>query len=312
MTPNTRLRLNDGTGAVIGPARIAAYHALRAIADGRSDLPAALARSREHLTDERDRALAAEVIAGTLRFQRAIDYLIEHFARRRIGKLDADVIHVLRLSLYQLLYLDRVPASAAVDDAVNLVRQARKSSATGFVNAVLRAAVRQRPRLPLPARPDSNHRAKADAVADVGADVATRTEAGADRAATLAYLGITHSHPDWLVARWYDRYGFDACERWVAFNNETPKLTLRARTLRGDRDTVATELRAAGVDTVPTPHAPDGLIVVAGNPLRTPAGSSTWTPPRSPTSGASPRSSRRTRRTTSTASSWPGRGSAAC
>ena len=262
MTPNTRLRLNDGTGAVIGPARIAAYHALRAIADGRSDLPAALARSREHLTDERDRALAAEVIAGTLRFQRAIDYLIEHFARRRIGKLDADVIHVLRLSLYQLLYLDRVPASAVVDDAVNLVRQARKPSATGFVNAVLRAAVRQRHRLPLPTKPDNSSRARPE--------VATDEETNADRSAALAYLGITHSHPDWLVARWHDTHGFDACERWVAFNNETPKLTLRANTLRGNRDALATELREAGVDTIPTPYAPDGLIVVAGNPLRNP------------------------------------------
>ena len=250
-----RLR-HDGARAVIGPARIAAYHALRAIADGRSDLPAALARSRERLADERDRALAAEVIAGTLRFQRSIDYLVEHFARRRIDRLDVDVLHVLRLSLYQVLYLDRVPASAAVDDAVNLVRRARKPSAAGFVNAVLRAAVRQRHQLPLPPRPD--------AAADKG------TQAGADRATALAYLGITHSHPDWLVARWHGRHGFDACERWVTFNNETPKLTLRANTLTGDRDAAATQLRAAGVDTVPTPHAPEGLIVVQGNPLRAP------------------------------------------
>ena len=282
MAPNTRLRRNDGAGVVIGPARIAAYHALRAIADGRSDLPATLARSREHLADERDRALAAEVIAGTLRFQRAIDYLIEHFARRRIGKLDTDVVHVLRLSLYQLLYLDRVPASAVVDDAVNLVRQARKPSATGFVNAVLRAAVRQRHRLPLPTKPDKSSCARSE--------VATDEETNADRSAALAYLGITHSHPDWLVARWHDTHGFDACERWVTFNNETPKLTLRANTLRGNRDALATELREAGVDTMPTPYAPDGLIVVAGNPLRTPddrpvsggAGSLSGSPPASP------------------------------
>ncbi len=237
---------------MIGPARVAAYHALRAIADGRADLPAALARSRDHLDDDRDRALAADIVAGTLRFQRTIDHLIEQSAHRRIDKLDADVLHILRLTLYQLLHLDRVPASAAVDDAVNLVRHAHKQSATGFVNAVLRTTLRQRHRLPLPPHPDAN----------------------ADRAGTLAYLGITHSHPDWLVARWLDRHGFDATERWVTFNNETPRLTLRVNTLRGDRDTVATELRAAGVETVPTPHAPNGLIVVAGNPLRALDGSS--------------------------------------
>ena len=237
---------------MIGPARTAAYHALRAIAGERSDLPSALARGREHLVDERDRALAAEIVTGTLRWQRNLDCLIEHFANRRIAKIDPDVLHVLRLSLYQLLRLDRVPAPAVVDDAVDLVRQARKPSAAGFVNAVLRTALRQRHRLPLPPRPDTSH------------------DAGSDRAATLAYLGVTCSHPAWLVARWFERHGFDACERWVRFNNETPRLTLRVNTLRSRRDQVATALRAVGVETTPTYLAPDGLIVTAGNPLRTP------------------------------------------
>lgn len=253
---------------VIGPARVAAYHALRAIADGRCDLPTALARSREHLDDDRDRALAAEIVAGSLRHQRSIDHLIEYFARRAIDRLDPDVLHVLRLSLYQLLHLDRVPASAAVDDAVNLVRQARKPSATGFVNAVLRATLRQRRRLPLPPRPTVSDQPDGDATP-------------IDRAAALTYLGVTHSHPDWLVARWYDRYGFDACERWVTFNNETPKLTLRANTVVADRDAVADGLRAAGVETVPAPHAPDGLIVASGNPLHADL-SSSFNSPASP------------------------------
>ena len=230
------------------PARIAAYHALRAIADERADLPAALARAREHLSDERDRALAAEIVTGTLRWQRGLDHLVEHFANRRLAKVDGDVLHVLRLSLYQLLHLDRVPASAVVDDAVDLARLARKPSATGFVNAVLRTALRQRQRLPLPPRPENS----------------------TDRAAALAYLGITHSHPEWLVARWFDRHGLEASERWVRFNNETPRLTLRANTLRASRDAVAAALGAAGSETEPTRHAPDGLVVTAGNPLRSP------------------------------------------
>jgi 16S rRNA (cytosine967-C5)-methyltransferase len=231
---------------VIGPARTAAYHALRAIADRRADLPSALARGREHLSDERDRALAAEIVTGTLRCQRTLDYLVECFANRRVAKVDADVLHVLRLSLYQLLHLDRVPASAVVDDAVDLVRRARKPSAAGFVNAVLHTALRQRHRLPLPPRPDTT----------------------GDRAAVLAYLGVTHSHPEWLVSRWVERHGFDASERWVRFNNETPRLALRVNTLRAGRDEVVATLSAAGVETAPTHYGPDGLIVTAGNPLR--------------------------------------------
>jgi 16S rRNA (cytosine967-C5)-methyltransferase len=239
------------------PARTAAYHALRAVTSGRVDLPTSLATSRQHLPDERDRALAAEIVAGTLRWQRSLDHLIAHFARRPLARLDAEVVIVLRLSLYQILHLSRVPASAVVDDAVDLTRAARKPSAAGFVNAVLRNTLRQRNRLPLPPRPEPGR-------ADLDGPLT------GDRSAALAYLGITHSHPDWLVARWLDRYGFDAAERWVRFNNETPPLTLRANTLRIRRDELARALADIGVETEPARHAPDGLVVVSGNPLREP------------------------------------------
>jgi 16S rRNA (cytosine967-C5)-methyltransferase len=227
------------------PARTAAFQALRAVDAGKTDLPEALAHSRSRLTDVRDRALAAEIVTGTLRWRRSLDHLVEHFAQRALRKLDADVLTILRLSLYQLLHLDRVPASAVVDDAVNLARAARKPSATGFVNAVLRSTLRDRHRLPLPPRPDDP----------------------ADRAAALAYLGITHSHPEWLITRWLDRVGFEAVEQWVQFNNDTPPLALRANRLRATRESVSGALAGNGVETVPTAHAPDGLTVVSGNPL---------------------------------------------
>lgn len=230
------------------PARGAAYDALQVIAANRADLPSALAATRTRLTDDRDRALAAEIVTGTLRRQRSLDYLIEHFSRRRLSKIDSEVLTILRLSLYQLLHLDRVPASAVVDDAVDLTRGARKPSASGFVNAVLRSTLRQRHRLPFPRRPDTRD----------------------DRSADLAYLSVTHSHPEWLVARWLDRYGFDAAETWVQFNNATPHLTLRTNTLRITRDALAAELAADGLETTPTRFAPDGLIVTSGNPLRRP------------------------------------------
>src|SRR5262245_24498816 len=135
------------------PARTAAFHALNAIAGEHSDLPSALARSRTRLDDERDRALTAAIVTGTLRWQRSLDHLVEHMAKRSLTKLDPAVLSILRLSLYQLLHLDRVPAAAVVDDAVKLTRQAKKTSAAGFVNAVLRSTLRQRHRLPLPPRP---------------------------------------------------------------------------------------------------------------------------------------------------------------
>ena len=233
---------------MIAPARTAALHGLQAIISRRVDLPAALLQSRTRLTDDRDRALAAEIITGTLRWQRSLDHLIEHFADRPAGKLDDDVLIVLRLSLYQLLHLDRVPAAAVVDDAVDLTRGVRKQSASGFVNAVLRATLRGRHRLPLPARPSDL----------------------SDRAAAMAYLGVTHSHPDWLVSRWIDRYGFVSAEHWVRFNNDPPPLTIRANRLRLTREQLAAALLEDDIETEPTPYAPDGLIVRSGNPLKLP------------------------------------------
>lgn len=237
---------------MIAPARLAAYEVIRAVGDGRSDLPHALARARGHLQDERDRALAGEIATGTLRWQAAFDHIIASFARRPIGKLDAEVRDILRLTIFQLLHLDRVPASAAVNDAVNLTRKEGKKSAAALVNALLRRVSRERGKLPLPSRP---------------ADPAGHREAALD------YLAITLSHPRWLVARWLDRYGFEAAEQWAQFDNGAAPLTLRANRLRGTREELAARLQSHGVQTEPGEFAQDALIVRSGNPLLTPLAS---------------------------------------
>src|SRR5262249_38841480 len=159
---------------------------------------------------------------------------------------DVEIVEILRLSVYQLLHLTRVPASAVVDDAVNLVRRAGKTSATGFVNAVLREVSRRRDALPLPPRP---------------ADPSLRE-------AALDYLSVTLSHPRWIAARWYDRLGFEIAEQWMQFNNAPGKSTLRANRLKTTRDQLAERLRAHDVELHEAPFAPDGLIVDEGSPLR--------------------------------------------
>jgi 16S rRNA (cytosine967-C5)-methyltransferase len=229
---------------MIAPARTAAFTALRDVNAGRLDLPAALASIRPTLQDERDRALAADLVIGTLRWQRQIGYLIEHFAKRALSKLDFEVLQILRLGVYQLLHLDRVPAAAAVNDAVAMTRRARKTSAAGLVNAVLRAISRNAHRLPLPLRPPEG-----DAV---------------------EYLEVSLSHPAWLSRRWLGRFGFEAAEAWEQFNNAAAPLTLRVNRLKTDRDAVVRDLASLGVAVEPARYAPDGLIVTSGNPLRTP------------------------------------------
>jgi 16S rRNA (cytosine967-C5)-methyltransferase len=239
---------------MIAPARVAAYEILFAISSGRADLPTAIAFARGGLHDDRDRALAAEIAAGVQRWRAALDHVIVELSKRAISRLDSEVVEILRLSAYQLLHLTRVPASAVVDDAVNLARRAGKASATGFVNAVLREIARKRAALPLPARPDDP----------------------SNRAAALDYFSITLSHPRWLAARWYDRLGFDATEAWMQFNNTPGSMTLRANRLRVTREALAERLAADHVRVHPSTYAPDGLVVDEGHPLRSARADEGW------------------------------------
>src|SRR5204863_1234897 len=123
------------------------------VSSDRADLPAAIAQARASLTDERDRALVSEIATGVQRWRAALDHLISSMSKRTIDRLDREVVEILRLSIYQLLHLTRVPAAAVVDDAVDLAKRAGKKSAGGFVNGVLRNLSRQRNALPLPPRP---------------------------------------------------------------------------------------------------------------------------------------------------------------
>ena len=143
--------------AMIAPARRAALEALGAVASGRRDLGDAVDRARRGLDDPRDVALCHELVVGTLRWQSRLDAAIAALSRVRLSKLDLEVLLPLRLAAYQLLFLSRVPASAVVHDAVAQVRAARKTSAAGLVNAVLRRLSAGEGRA-LPPRPDGRSR----------------------------------------------------------------------------------------------------------------------------------------------------------
>jgi 16S rRNA (cytosine967-C5)-methyltransferase len=230
---------------MIAPARIAAYGVLRAVSGGNADLPTALARAREDLSDERDRAMVADISTGVQRWRGRLDHLLAAFSKRPLERLDPEIVEILRLGAYQLLYHSRVPASAVVDDAVNLARRTGKRSAAGFVNAVLRTVSGSRSNLSWPSRPANP----------------------ADRAAALDYFAVSLSHPRWLAARWYDRVGFEAAESWMVFNNTPARLTLRANRLRLDRGQLAARLAAEHVVVQPGRFAPEALIVEKGQPF---------------------------------------------
>ncbi len=192
-------------------------------------LEAELGRRR---LEPRDAALATELVYGTLRWQRYLDWLLGPCARRRLDGLDPRVLAALRMSAYQLTFLDRVPAFAAVNDAVTLARAAG-SGAAAFVNAVLRAFTR--PGRPQPAEPHD----------------------------PVDALALRRSFPTWLAARWVARRGSAEAEALMGAMNERAPLTLRTSLRRTTRTALAERLAAEhGVNTRPTAWAPEGLVVL--------------------------------------------------
>ncbi|MGE0363713.1 MAG: RsmB/NOP family class I SAM-dependent RNA methyltransferase [Vicinamibacterales bacterium] len=229
---------------MIAPARAAAMQALVAVAAAPRDLGDALDDARQGLDDPRDLALLHELAVGTLRWQGRLDHALAALSRTPLDRLDLAVLVALRLGAYQLLYLTRIPPAAAVHDAVALVRRARKSSAAGLVNAVLRrlAAGEGRALPPRPAVP-----------------LAT------DRGAWIQHLAVVHAHPAWLVERWLARRPLGEVVAWLAFDNTTPAPTLRANPLVvASRDAAIAGLAAEGIAATASPVAPWGVRVGPG------------------------------------------------
>ncbi|MBI2217522.1 MAG: 16S rRNA (cytosine(967)-C(5))-methyltransferase RsmB [Candidatus Rokubacteria bacterium] len=217
------------------PARVVAARVLERVERDRAYADVALEHelARRRLP-ERDAALATEIVLGTLRWQRYLDWILVPHSRRAIEAVDPHARVVLRLTAYQLRFLERIPAFAAVSDAVTLVRQRDKPGVDGFVNAVLRSFTRHRVERALPA----------------------------DRVEALA---LRLSHPSWIAARWIHRYGAEAGEALMRAMNERPPLTVRANTLRTTREALAERLRRDhGLVAKPTRYAADGLQVSHG------------------------------------------------
>ncbi|MCU1272682.1 MAG: NusB/RsmB/TIM44, partial [Bryobacterales bacterium] len=121
---------------MISPARSVAFNVLLRVEGGGYASDLLLAESAT--LQSRDAGLASEIVFGSLRYQAQLDHLIGLYSGRPAARLDAEVRIALRMAIYQLRYLERIPPHAAVSEAVELIKRARKRSAAGFANAVLR------------------------------------------------------------------------------------------------------------------------------------------------------------------------------
>jgi 16S rRNA (cytosine967-C5)-methyltransferase len=195
----------------------------------------------------RDRALATQLVYGTLAWQGLLDHVLAHLGRPP-RRLDPEVRALLRLALFQLVKLDRIPEFAAVDTAVELAKTIRGGAPSGLVNALLRRFLREGRPLALP--PDGDR---------------------------VRHLALATSHPPWLVERWLAELGADETAALLASDNQPAPTTLRVLPGRVARTTVLAALADAEVTARPTRYAADGVVVEgAVDPVTLPGWREGW------------------------------------
>jgi 16S rRNA (cytosine967-C5)-methyltransferase len=181
---------------------------------------------------ERDRAFTVNLVQGVFRWRFRFDWIIKQTARTSFS-IEPLILNILRIALYQIFFMDRVPQSAAVNEAVKQTRAAGKGHATGFVNGILRHICRHKDQIVFP---DSEK----------------------DR---IRYLSVFYSYPTWLVKKWIRELGIDSAERLLAAGNQVPSLVVRANSLRIDRPGLIKHLEREGVTGMPTLYSPEGIKV---------------------------------------------------
>ena len=191
-----------------------------------------------------DAALATEITLGVLRWRRLLDFLLERHLKKTISRLDLPVILALRMGLYQLRLLDKIPVRAAINESVELVKSARKTSAATLVNAVLRKAASE---------------AQSPAEVFLAPDLPLGER-----------LAILHSHPPWLVERWLARFGEEKTVALLRANNETPKLSCAMQDF-SQCEEVLSSVAKAGLRTQPGLLLGNAFSVSGGSPARTEA-----------------------------------------
>ncbi len=173
---------------------------------------------KEGAMDRRDVGFATRLFYGVIERSVTLDYCIESYAGKPLRKLDLQVVNILRMGLYQLKYMDGVPDSAAVNESVKLIGYAKKQSAKGFVNALLRRFIREGKSFPIPD-------AKKDA---------------------LAAMAVETSCPKWILSIWKKQYGMALAKQTAASMLDAPHVNLRVNPLVTTPQALQNELEAAG------------------------------------------------------------------
>lgn len=192
----------------------------------------------EHL-DRRDAALATRLCFGVLQNRMLLDHYLQQYSTMKLTKMESKVRNSLRLGLYQMLFLTKIPVSAAVSESVALTKKLCKNPrAGGMVNGILRNLARHLDALPT-----------------------------LDRSDPMAYLALLYSHPQWLVEAWGARLGEGELEDLLRFDNSEPPVTVQVNTCRFQTQEVAETLRREGMGVTPHPWLADCLLLTGTGDL---------------------------------------------
>jgi 16S rRNA (cytosine967-C5)-methyltransferase len=199
-----------------------------------------MVREDPRLTDL-DKAFVREVVYGVLRWQGKLDWIISVYSRIKLHRMERAVITILRMGAYQILFMDRVPPSAAVDESVKLAKGTKKGDAVPFVNGILRGIAEGRKEVSYP---------------DLQTD-------------PLGHIATLYSHPLWMVRRWVDQWGVEETISLCQGNNQIPPFTVRVNALKGGREEVITKLRNEKRGATPTTFSPVGIVIQDPPPFHT-------------------------------------------
>lgn len=182
-----------------------------------------------------DKALVTELVYGTLQYLNQMDWIIGQFSSQKIKKIAPWIKNILRMGIYQLMYLDHIPPHAIVNEAVKLAKKYGHAGTVRFVNGVLRSIVRQKDDISYP---------------DIKQD-------------PIAHIAYKYAHPEWLVQAWVKELGIDETISLCKANNDKAPLVLRTNTLRTTREALKEQLAAEGVETIASKWTPEGLNVIS-------------------------------------------------
>lgn len=185
---------------------------------------------KKNSLDKRDENLVRKIVYGCLENKLLLNYYIEKVAAQPFSKLDQEIIYILQIGMYQILFLDKIPNSAAVNESVKIAKKVNFKT-SGFVNGVLRSFIRQKDELKISQKD------------------------------LVEYLSITYSYPKWLVNYFIDLYGQEQTEEIFKFNKKPPVLSIRTNTLKVTRNELLKALTDLGMTAEVSNLTEAGILI---------------------------------------------------